>query len=77
MDVGEQRERAHHAWEFALQHLVSKGCDEIVALETMGEVAFRSYVDRHGSAATANYLRLLAEQVEHADREFAAALLRG
>ncbi|ACA18151.1 hypothetical protein M446_3772 [Methylobacterium sp. 4-46] len=77
MGIVEQRERAQQAWAFALEHLVSKGCDEAVALETMSEVAFQTYVDRHGSVATASYLRLLAQQVEEADREFAAALMQG
>ncbi|MGY2046836.1 hypothetical protein [Methylobacterium sp. JK268] len=77
MSVVEQRESAHQAWTFALGHLVRKGCDEAVALETMSEVAFQTYVDRHGAVATASYLRLLAQQVEDADRAFATALMYG
>ncbi|ACL57358.1 hypothetical protein [Methylobacterium nodulans] len=77
MDFVEQRERAQEAWEFALGHLVSKGCDEAVALETMAEVALRTYADRQGAAAAASYLRSLAQQVEDDECRFAAALMRG
>ncbi|MEH3144671.1 MAG: hypothetical protein PGN34_04850 [Methylobacterium frigidaeris] len=77
MDFVEQRERAQAAWEFALDHLVRKGCEEAMALETMAEVAFRVYAERQGSAAAANYLRLLAQQIEEDHRRSMTSLMHG
>lgn len=75
MDSIEQRERAHEAWEFALGHLVNKGCEEAIALETMAKVAFRSYAERQGSTAASSYFRHLSEQAESDERGLAASMM--
>ncbi|WP_298967820.1 hypothetical protein [uncultured Methylobacterium sp.] len=77
MDVVEQREQAQAAWEFALAHLVKKGCEEEVALETMADVAFRTYADRQGAVAAVNLLRLMAQQIEDDHRRSLTALVYG
>lgn len=75
MDSIEQRERAHEAWEFALGHLVNKGCEEAIALETMAKVAFQNYTERQGPTAAASYFRLLSEQAEVDECRRAASMM--
>jgi hypothetical protein len=77
MSFIEQRQIAQKAWHYAFHGIVEKGCTATVALETMGEVAFKTYADQHGAAATVKYLRLLAKQIEKDASKAAALLISG
>ena len=76
-DTHQLREQLVRAWRAVLDRVVDGGAPAQAAIETMATVAHDRFADSFGSAAAANYLQLLAEQLREIDRKETETLIEG
>ena len=76
-DTSQVREDLTRSWRAVIDFAIERGSPPNAVVETMAAVAHERFADLFGNGAAANYLRLLAEQIQQADREATTALVTG
>jgi DNA-binding ferritin-like protein len=76
-DTAELRDQLSEAWDTLTERLIESGHPAPAVIETMFDSAAARFASLNGNTATANYLRLLAEQLQASEKDVAHSLISG
>jgi hypothetical protein len=76
-DTADLRTQLSDAWRSLAQRLIDSGHPGPAVVETMFDAAVERFAAEHGSTSAANYLHLIADQIQVSAKEQADALIEG